>query len=178
MADLVDSYSESNCSCDVINEYSGNIVIAAQQFSCGANKTLWSAKFYLKKVGSPTGNIVFKLYSNSTGPGSVLATSETLDASNLTTSYALVELLFTGSNAISLSNGTTYWISCEYSGGSSGNSVVVGSDNTSSSYSGLFYYYFSGAWNSSVKNDYDLCFYVYAAGPVGAKGGLLLLNVG
>lgn len=176
MADVIASYSESNCSTDVITEKSGVIIRVAESFACGVNSTLSSAKFYLKKVGSPTGNIVFKLYSNSTGPGSVLATSGTMDASSLTTSYALTELLFTGANAISLSNGTTYWISCEYSGGNSSNYIVIGTDTTSPSYSGQLYYYYNESW--VYLDGYDLCFYVYAAAPVGAKGNLLLLNVG
>lgn len=162
MADVLASYSESNQSSDLFVLYSGYTTRVAESWvNSNSGYKLYSAKFYLKKVGSPTGNAVYKLYSNSSGPNTVLATSDNIDVSTLSTSYQLVEALFTGDNKIDLNNSTTYWISCEYSGGSSSNNIIAGNDSTSPAYSGQLYYYFNGSWSNSNDIYNDLCFYVY-----------------
>lgn len=179
MADLVDSYSESNQS-TVQAVRNGGVTGMGQAFACSITKKLDSCKFYLNKSGSPTGNITAKLYSHSgtygtsSLPNTLLATSDVVEISTLSTSSALITFHFSGAERIDLS-ATNYVITCEYSGGDASNLLQAGYDGTSPTHGGIMVYNNSG-WRTATGQ--DLCFYVYAADPVGAKGNLLLLNVG
>lgn len=166
---IVDSYSESNYSGagDEIQIDNGiiNSSGGAQSFT-GDGGVLNSAKFYLRKVGSPTGNGVAKIYAHtgtfgtsSLPTGAALATSNTFDVSTLTTSLALATFTFSGAEKITLTNTTKYVATFEYSNGDASNLIEAGFDSTSPSHGG----------NSSYKSDVDwfaldtldLCFYVY-----------------
>ena len=95
---LEDSYSES-----YVNGYNniasnGFARAMGQAFTASANGFLTSAKFYLAKTGSPTGNITSKLYSIASGTygnnacpsnATILATSDNLDVSTLPTHVQL-----------------------------------------------------------------------------------------
>ena len=170
MATIVDSYSEGNqdnfitLSSDV-----GDKQGAGQSFTCTIGGTLYSAKFYLKKYGSPTGTAVAKIYSHSgtygtsSVPNSLLATSDTFDVSTLSAvSFVLKEFIFSSVNKITLSNSTYYVVTIEYSGGDSSKEVEVGYDNSSSTHDGNQVYLYSGTWygNGGVGGA-DTCFYVY-----------------
>lgn len=195
MADLVSSYSESN------NDgggrlYSGGAFedvfgeAAAQAFDAGSYGTLDSAKFFLSKTGSPTGNAVAKLYahtgtygSSSSPTGSALATSDGVSVSGFGTSMALVTFNFTGANRYSMTPGTKYCIAVEYAGGSATNRVNFGSDASSPTHGGnMAVQHSGGSWYVSAK---DLCFYVYADLPASenvshiigqAQSGLTAVN--
>lgn len=173
MANIIDSYPESN--------YANNGSIYSsfpadgQSFTVSvADHKLNSCKFYLEKIGSPTGNAVAKLYSHSgtygssSVPNSSLATSGTFDVSTLSAvSYQLITFTFTGVNKVLLANATYYCIVVEYSGGDINNRVSVGLDDTSPSHSGNRFYYGAGTWNVSASHD-DI-FYVYADPPVASN---------
>lgn len=159
----VDSYSETNQSTDTTLG-SGSNTGAAQSFTPSSTSDIYSAKLYLKKTGTPTGNVTVSIYAHSgtygtssVPTGSALATSDALDISTLTTSYVLTELLFTGSNRINLVSGTHYVLVVNYSAGSS---LQIGLDNTSSTHGGNASFFFS-SWNAS--SSLDLCFYVITA---------------
>lgn len=162
---ILDSYSEANQN-TLQDMYSSSYNALAQSFSSGAGGDLYSQKLYLKKTGSPTGNAIAKLYA-ATGShgttakptGAALATSESLDVSTLTTSFALVEFRFI--NGYQLSAATTYCISIEYSGGDASNKISVGQDNSSPTHAGNLSRFFSGAWSEDAT--YDQVFYVYTA---------------
>ena len=183
MADLLDNYSESNQS-TVQSMRGGSVTGVGQAFAVSlADRKLDSCKFYLKKVGSPTGNIVAKLYSHtgtyptSSLPDTLLATSDAVSITTLTTSSALITFTFSGAERIDLST-TNYVITCEYSGGDASNLLQAGYDETSPTHGGIMEIQMailSGAWGTATGQ--DLCFYVYGASPAG-KGGLTLLNVG
>ncbi len=179
MATLIDSYSETNQSADYHID-SAETLKCGQVFH-GVTDKLGSAKFYLKKSGSPTGNAVFTLYAvtgifglTAVPTGSALGTSATFDVSTLTTSYQLINLTFSGAQQYNMSSGTDYWIGIEYSGGDASNRVDLGHDNTAPThpgdlailYSDLNYY----AYASGVD---ACCFYVYTADAVSAGGGIL-----
>lgn len=161
---VIDSYSEANNSA----EYSmrgGAIEGLAQSFSA-TDATLTSCQFYMRKVNSPTGNAVAKLYAhsgtfgtNGVPTGAALATSDNKDVSTLSGSLALVEFSFSGVNQYTLVNGTKYCISLEYTGGDATNRLGIAADSTSPAHSGNIAELLSGSsW--SGRNDIDLIFYV------------------
>lgn len=108
----------------------------AQIFTPSVPGLIQSAAFSLSKVGSPTGNIIAKLYNISGSYGSTaipsggsLLSSSTVDASTLTGSQTEYSFNFgrTSLNNSPLLVGNNYAISVEYSGGDANNYVYVGS---------------------------------------------------
>ncbi len=165
MADIVDSYSESNQDGSVTIGSADNQAVG-QAFT-GNGKNLDSCKFYLLKNETPTGNAVAKLYAstgtfgtNAKPNGTALAVSNNLDVSTLTGSFQLKTFTFDGT--YTLVNGTKYIITIEYSDASS---VDVGSDSSSPSHLGN-YSENSGSW--SGYSSIDLCFYIYSTDPLNA----------
>lgn len=165
---LIDSYSESNYSYDMDafgTVSSGSWYQYGQSFTASA-LPISSCKFYLRKVGSPTGNATAKLYAH-TGTfgtdgkptGSVLATSGNLDVTTLSTSYALIT--FTFASPYTPTNGTKYVIVLSWDGGTNdaNNDIQLGADFTSPSHGGNYSRYVSSAWTG--LNNIDICFYVY-----------------
>jgi hypothetical protein len=107
----------------------------------GGNLNLDSATFYLKKVGTPTGNMTAQLYaltgsygSTGTGTGSVLATSGNVDVSTLSTSFSSITFSFTGGNRYLLLDNTAYALVVNYPSAVAGNLVLgLSSSNTCAS---------------------------------------------
>jgi hypothetical protein len=170
MATIIDSYSESNyASVGII--YGGFAADSKEgQSFTGDGGILSSAKFLLRKNGSPTGNAVVKIYAethetafgtDSVPTGSALATSGTYETSNLTTENQLISFPFTGANKITLVDGTYYFVSFEFDGGDIGNRVYIGLDNASPTHNGntAKYNEAGGGWIS--WDGADNCFYVY-----------------
>lgn len=167
MAEIVDSYSESNYSSSYgsggdVNNYN----FLSQSFT-GNGGVLQSVVLYLKKSGLPTGNATVSIYAHSgtygtssVPTGSALATSDNFDISTLTTSFALVTFTFTGAEKITLTNGTYYCLVLENSNGDNGNYVLMGMDGTAPTHSGnkahgnVIGFLAAESW-------YDFCFYVY-----------------
>lgn len=121
-ATSVDSYQPTEDG--DVDVYSGSITRVAQQFT-GTAGDLSRAIFSIRKQGSPTGNIVAKLYANSGGAptGTALATSNNVAIADLTTSFADVDFEF--EDEYTLVASTEYHISIEYSGGDSSNRLEV-----------------------------------------------------
>jgi hypothetical protein len=167
---LMDSYSEANQSLDISLNVPTSRIGISQSFT-GNGGTLASCNFYLKKTNTPTGNAVAKIYAMSgtfgsddnIPTGAALATSDNFDVSTLTTSYALVQLTFSGGNQITLTNGTKYVITFEYTATST-HSVQVGGDNTSPSHGGNSAYLVGSTWTAQAG--VDTCFYVYSDFPL------------
>lgn len=164
---LADSYSESNADnyWELTNTGYRGIGQAFTVLIQNFNKGLYSAKFYIKRVGSPTGNVVAKLYamSGSYGTtaqptGAALATSDVVDITTISTSYALVTFLFSGVNKIVL-NGSNYIITIEYSDGAGVNHLTVQSDASSPAHNGNMCY--KNRYDIWTYYEYDVCFYVY-----------------
>lgn len=158
------SYSESNNQvgeeaylCSVYATESG------QSFSSGGG-VLDSAKFYLHKTGSPTGNATAKVYAHtgtygtsSLPTGSVLATSDTFDVSTLTASNQLITFSFSGANRITLAS-SYYFVVVSYSGGDADNIVHPGRDASSPTHDGNAADDYGG-WTATATH--DQIFYVY-----------------
>ncbi len=145
---LRDNYPSSNR--DTVQQMTATLIIVGQSFTA-IGGGLKKASFFLKKTGSPTGNITAVLYahtgtygSSSKGTGSVLATSDTIAASSLTGSYVMTEFNF--STVFDLVAGTFYIIAIESLGSSVGNSVDVGLDVSSPSHDGNKCHFISSTW--------------------------------
>ena len=165
---LVDSYSESNQDSAWPVSAGAGLAQKVGQTFISTGGQIGSAKFYLKKNSTPTGNATAVLYAhtgtfgtNGTPTGVALATSDTFDVSTLTGSYQLVTFNFpTPYNSII---NTEYCISFEYSGGDSGKYVDVGRDATSPSHAGNnFVGGIDGAPDWSSFDTIDIIFYVYS----------------
>lgn len=168
MATLTDSYSESNSNGDASfglnNAY-------AQSFTSDsdASNNLDSAKFYLKKVGSVSGNIVAKLYAmsgtmgtSSVPTGSALATSGVIDVATVTTSYVLYVFTFSGVERYAMAASTNYTITVEFAGGVDvSNTLHAGRDNSSPTDDGNLALRSAGTGTWTPNSGIDLCFYVY-----------------
>lgn len=164
-SNVCDSYSESNQSSSVAIAGGGFWSTAVGQSFNGNGETLLNCKLYLKKNGSPTGNLTVKLYAHtgtygSTGipTGTALDTStRILDVEDLTSSYVLYQFEFEGE--YTLVTDTKYFIVAEFSGGGMGDYVDFGIDNTSPTHGGnLATYLSSWSYNAST----DGCFYIYS----------------
>lgn len=171
MSTIVDSYSESNQSSDftLSSDETGHTYFG-QSFT-GDGGTLESAKFYIKKSGSPTGNINVYIYTethatafgtDSLPTGSVLATSDNFDVTTLTTSYTLTSFTFSGAEKITLTNGTKYVVAVKYDATvSSTGSLIVGYDSTSPTHAGNVVRFFNFNTTWYAQSGYDCCFYIY-----------------
>jgi hypothetical protein len=160
---LDDSYSESNW--NESDWVSTGYQEAGQSFASGGGE-LDSVKFYLRLVGSPTGNATAQVYAHtgtygasSLPTGAVLATSGTLDVSTLTGEYQLITFNFTGGDRITLTASTNYVVTFKYTGGTQNVDYVrVGKDESSATHSGNTVGYDTG-WLYQAAN--DEIFYLY-----------------
>jgi hypothetical protein len=159
MAQIVDSYSESNQ--DTYYVRFETYPRVSQSFTANGG-TLNSCEFYLKKVGSPTGNVYAEIYAHtgtygtsSIRSGSALATSDAVDASTIGETFGLTSFTFSGANKISLSE-TYYCVGIYYNGGAALNYLYVGADDSTPTHSGNVANY-----DNEVDLSADLCFYVY-----------------
>lgn len=169
VATLINSYSESNQNSGY-NTYAGGWPYRGQGFINADGRILDSCKWYLRKGGSPTGNIVATLYAhtgtygtNGKPTGSALATSDAVDISTLTGSFQLITFNFSGGNRIPLVVATNYVIVMSFTGGDVSNYLDIGVDTTSPTHSGNESYSLDGSsWSTDTGG--DLCFYVYGLG--------------
>ena len=172
--DLVDSYSEANYDTPVgiADLHPSDIVehsACGQSFKPDANYKITSCKFYLRKLGSPTGNAHAALFAHagtfgtsSVATGSELATSSVFDIASLGASFALVEFTFTGAQQYTMQANTPYCITYVNPASgfvSSSNYPQMGWDVSSPTHVGNCFTYINGGW--TTYNAYDVCFYVY-----------------
>jgi hypothetical protein len=180
-SNLEDSYSESNQdSSDVLGTGSG-IHADGQSFTASASMVLTSCKFYIKKTNSPTGVINAKLYSHqgtfgSTGtPNTLLATSEDVDVSTLSTSYGLITFTFSGVNQYPMVNGTHYFIVYTDYASSGSNVTSMGYDGSSPSAAGNAVRSTNeSSW--TAFSTWDLPFYVYGAVAIDLAGAQYVIK--
>lgn len=120
---------------------SGSFVGIAQSFVGVSAEALYNVRLMLKKTGAPTGNATVKIYAHdggsfgSTGlPTGTAFAQATVSVSALTTSYVETTISFRGpggnecAGAMPFTDGTNYFVAIEYSGGSVGNTLDVGTD--------------------------------------------------
>jgi hypothetical protein len=91
-----------------------NTNLLAQQFIAPASCVLGFARVYIRKTGSPGGNIAVQIYSDNAGQPNAVITSGTTNnlANSSIASAGWVGLTF--NTGPSLVAGTTYWVVIEY----------------------------------------------------------------
>lgn len=139
--------------------------ITTSSWDTGYTIDLTSVIFWLKKTGSPTGSIVVEVYSDDSGPDTLLATSDEVKVSDLTSNFVKHTFDF-DTGALSLSHSTTYYVVVKYTGGNSSNYVTVAA---SSKDSGGDMYYYDGSWNA-VSTANALCMVKPGKPPKGKFG--------
>lgn len=165
---VLDGYSESNHDYDLnigaLDLGNATYPGASQSFNSGLGGNIDLSKFYLAKVGSPTGNANARIYahsgtfgSDSKPTGTALAVSDNFDVSVLTGSFTLNSLLFSGGNRINLPPSTNYCATFEYSGGNSANYLLIGMDASSPTHGGNSAILIAGIWTENFR---DLIFSV------------------
>lgn len=156
---IIDSYSESNQDGSSNLRTVSSAYKVAQTFTATTPFLLTSAKFYLKKVGSPVGNSYAKIYALSGGvpTGLPLATSNSFVVSSLSSvSLTLVTFTFSGVNQITLPAGS-YAISFEPDDLVAGTNTQFGTDTSSPGHAGTEYIFDNINWNAQTP---DTIFYV------------------
>lgn len=124
---------------------------AAIQYTTPFASDLDAVQATLRTVGSPTGTVVAKVYSDSSGsPGSVVATSDTVDVSGIGTSAETVTFVF--STPYAQSNATVYHYSIEYTGGDASNYLQIGYTPKTVSERERY----DTGWGSVTDNGYDI----------------------
>lgn len=156
----LDTYNESNENDDQLMATAG-VIRVAQSWTNDNATNLDSAAFWVKKSGTPTGTMVATVHSHtgtygtSSEANALLATSDTVSISGLTTSFALVTFNFTGADRIALSASTQYVVSLDYSGASGVRPAI---DSSSPAADGNYSQY-TAAW--ATNSGEDVIFYVY-----------------
>lgn len=160
---LLDQYALANAD-SALDLYSGSATAFGQSFRSLYTADLKRVIFTGFRTGSPTGNVVARLYAHSgtlgtssVPTGSPLATSDPVDISTLGTGTPQ-NIEFTFPAPYQLQAGTNYVVVVEFSGGNSTNRLTVGCDNSSPNHPGNLAGY-DGSWGASSTQ--DLCFQIY-----------------
>lgn len=167
---IQDSYPEAN---QTSGYSSHSLTYAEQSFTASKSANLTSAKFYLQKIGAPTGTFTAVLYSHSGTYGTssarntLLATSDSVNVTTIATgSYALYEFVFSGGNQYAMTSGTQYMIGLDYTSltDDASNRVLWGADFTSPTHGGNI------NTNTGGSNTEDFIFYVLSSGAAPVLG--------
>jgi hypothetical protein len=134
-----------------------------QAITLSSAKSISKVKFRLSKYGSPSGNVVAKIYgiAGSVGAdgrptGSALATSDGVSASSLGTSADWVPFTFSTRYSASAQG---YCFTVEYNGSDSSNYVDVWFSASGGHGGNQATFDFNTVWNGS--SSYDTGFYLY-----------------
>lgn len=172
MTDIIDSYVGSDDG-GIDNFYAlhpsatGDYSAGGQCFTGKAGYKISSVKFKMLKVGSPTGHLVACIYnitgsygSTGTPTGAALATSNTVNAADLPTSFDWVEFTFASPLAISAQY---YAVTMQCNDGFFDwqNYVTFSADSTSPAHDGNAFDYHNSAWGA--YDWLDVNFYVYGS---------------
>lgn len=178
MPTAIDSLSEASL-VNYVSLYTGSTIGTGQAFT-GNGKPVIGGAFYLRKAGSPTGSLYFKLYAitdtygtNAKPTGSALVTATTIiDVASLTTSGVLYEFIFP-TQYLTVDT-TNYFISVEFSSISSNasNRVEVG---YGSGHDGNYATLTGVTWTGGGT---DVIFYVYSGVAIRAVGTPVTASTG
>lgn len=130
-------------------------------FQMGTTGTISNCSMQMNKIGSPTGDVVLKIYNNANSfgggddepTGDPLAISDPVDAADIRTTLGKQDFQF--SDKVQLSTGGDgYVLTAEYANGSSTNYIEVGADNTSPTYAGnsCVQSTAGGAWTATFQS--------------------------
>lgn len=168
-----DIYADSNY--DDYYTLGHTITAVAQSFKDTSGQILSQIKIYMNDFGSPTGNMVAKLYAHSgtygtssVPTGTALATSENVDAGDISLVLRWITFDFLDGYQLAGSN-TEYCLVIEFSGGDASNYIKPGTDSSSPTHGGNAAYYDTG-WNAD--NTEDMIFEVMVS------DALIINNIG
>ncbi len=180
--EITGSATASNASDPTIDQSNGsgtptnNITFAnsssvqdfAQGFKVGTTTSVVGARFYIKKVGSPS-NVTLRITSDNGGkPSKTTLAQGTLSANLVSTSYGYVEVLLDSSVALSLS--TQYWLVIDATNSTTNYFVIGALDNTYSNgvaKTGAWASSNGGTWNATSPSTLDAFFDLYVGGSIG-----------
>jgi hypothetical protein len=134
--------------------YSGSVTRVAQQIIAPSSSQLSNLALIrvvakLQRVGSPTGTLNVRLYSDSNNtPGSLLATIGSIDVSTISTTAT--NYTFDAATPPSVTQGAKYWISVEYSGGNSSNYVAAFKDAGTDRDTSVLGASYTTAWTTEI----------------------------
>ncbi len=154
---IEDSYAVSNQ--DATQVLGNATIIGVGQSITGAGGVLLKAQALLSKTLLPLGTFaVAKIYAHSgtfgtssIPTGSALATSKTINVTDLTGTLTLTDFIF--EDGFLLVNTTKYVLTIEYSGGDSLNFVNVGTDTSSPTHGGNFSTLTGSTWTAVGGTD-------------------------
>lgn len=156
-----------------VNTTFGNVNASqdfAQSFTVSTTTAVARVMVYLKKTGAPS-NITVRITTDSSNkPTNTTLISGTLNASQVSTAYGWVPIMFTSN--ISLTPGTTYWLVLDVPSNSSSKTYVMGVSNTNSYTAGsimLGRYNTANSWVAQSANN-DAFFQIYLGGVSNING--------
>ena len=149
------TYSELSQDADLAIGDDAARTYVAQGFKAGATTYINKVDLYLKKTGSPSGDLTVHIYSGTTTP-SISLGSATILTADIGTSYAYETASF--NNPIPLTSGNQYFIVLTRTAAvNASNYFIVGVDNSSSSYGTSNDVRFVGsavpAWTATTTSD-------------------------
>jgi len=167
MSDTLVAYFSGTNDTNLTLNYTGDIS-GGTTFTPNASGKLTSIKLLLRKNQSPTTNMTITIYAmtgtygtNGKPTGSVLATSDAISSSSLSTTLTSTEFAFSGANQIDLTSGTHYCLSLNfYDSGGSTREVWIGGDYDGGGNETYFMSKDLSTWSSG--NMVDIIFSVYA----------------
>lgn len=130
----------------------------SQSFDPSSSGALQSARLRLRlATGTPTGNIFYRLYDDNSGePGNLIASSDALDVTTLTGSFADYTLDF--STNPNISNGTTYHLVFDPSGLTGAFTISLQGDFGGNSFAGGIVHESTdggSSWTPKANDDLD-----------------------
>jgi hypothetical protein len=142
----------------------------AESFQVGTTLEVSKAKFYIKKVSTPSG-ITVRIVSNSSGSPSTtnLATGSIASSSVSSSSYGWVEVAFSSNPR--LFAGTTYWLVLDADVNSSKYYKIGANNNGYANGTGKIGRY-NNTWNNTSPSGRDGFFKLYLGGFTGEINGI------
>ncbi len=153
---LFDAYNGSG---DGVDGLSAGYTVEHGQSLLGDEGYFTGASWRIYKGGSPTGNIVARIYTHtgtygtsSVPTGTYLAESDPIDVSTLSGSPTVQRFTFTGNNRIRIHN-QYYVITIRYTGGGGANFVGTYIDTTLPTHAGNKSHWNGSSWTATAGHD-------------------------
>lgn len=134
----------------------GATVKASQTFTVSSTEDAlpFEVDCWLKKIGSPTGNVTLSIYTDGGGSPGILIISNSIAVGDISVDF-LPETFDMSAATTDLTSGTTYWIVVEPTGGSTNasNHFEVGVNEDAEYAGGQFYTYDGATWTADATKD-------------------------
>jgi hypothetical protein len=141
----------------------------AQSISLSSTGTSSLLRLYVKKIGNPSSAIVHIVADSSGSPGTTDIALGTLNSSFVTSTYGLVDIVFTSN--VRLVSGTTYWVVIDSLSTSLTNYYVIGGNSGVYSNGQAKNGIYGGVWSVLAS---DLYFSFYLEGTPAVISGVTI----